>query len=480
MKRNVFILALCALFLQSKAQERIMVIADPHVTPQSVIDAEPDFDTYMIKQRKMLDLSEPMWYALMDTALKYHPDLLLIPGDLTRDGEPEAHTLVSNSLLALQQAGIPSIVIPGNHDNTSGFTPAAVEPIKGLTVLAFYDGVSLDWLAAEADAAVAKGNTVIAMTHRQLIDHFDGKGTLESSARMTNADTVRSVLAHHGVHLVLTGHFHVNSISTWRDSITGDSLVELSTGSPITYPCPYRWLTLSPDRSQISVQTDYITSLGEIADMHTYSREWMAEHTRNLLPVIAQKAINKSEALIAKLKKSIFTTGLAMILENCMPDQARLTQLIEKHLGTLITNMYLLHSDGNELTHPEAAEFARNFPAGIQALMAEMMAECADEETLNFFVSTVMDIVQVPLQSILTDVTGYASPALRNCTDDLQPVLTIGTPQGQSIDQLTDDLSHSTHKYLHNGQLIIRHNAAYYNAQGILMYNEKLLYNTNY
>ena len=43
MKRNVFILALCALFLQSKAQERIMVIADPHVTPQSVIDAEPDF-----------------------------------------------------------------------------------------------------------------------------------------------------------------------------------------------------------------------------------------------------------------------------------------------------------------------------------------------------------------------------------------------------------------------------------------------------
>ena len=82
MKRNVFILALCALFLQSKAQERIMVIADPHVTPQSVIDAEPDFDTYMIKQRKMLDLSEPMWYALMDTALKYHPDLLLIPETL--------------------------------------------------------------------------------------------------------------------------------------------------------------------------------------------------------------------------------------------------------------------------------------------------------------------------------------------------------------------------------------------------------------
>ena len=47
----------------------------------------------MTKQRKMLDLSEPIWYALMDTAMKYRPDLLLIPGDLTRDGEPEAHAV---------------------------------------------------------------------------------------------------------------------------------------------------------------------------------------------------------------------------------------------------------------------------------------------------------------------------------------------------------------------------------------------------
>lgn len=469
MKRiNLFVIALCSLFgLQINAQERIMVIADPHVTPQSLIAAEPDFAANMTKQRKMLDLSEPIWYALMDTAMKYRPDLLLIPGDLTRDGEPEAHTMVSNSLQALAQAGIPSVVIPGNHDNSSGFTPAAVEPIKGLTVLAFYDGVDINWLIEQADAAVAKGNTVIAMTHRQLIDHFDGKSTLESSALLTNAETVRATLAAHGVHLVLTGHFHVNSISTWRDTVSGDSLVELSTGSPITYPCPYRWLTLSPNRSQISVQTDYITALGKITDMHTYSRAWMAEHTRNLLPVIAKKAISKSDAIITKLKKiPIFGSSLAAMLENCMPDEAGMTQLIEKHLGTAIINMYLLHSDGNEQTHPEAASLAQAFQTGVQNLIAEMMAECADAEMQSFFVSAVMDIAQTPVRSLLTDVTACDSPALRNCTDDLQPVLTIGQPQDtKDIDQVTGNTS--AHKILRDGQLIIRHNNHQYNAQGI-------------
>ena len=84
----------------------------------------------------------------------------------------------------------------------------------------------------------------------------------------------------------------------------------------------------------------------------------------------------------------------------------------------------------------------------------------------RFFVSAVMDIAQTPVRSLLTDVTACDSPALRNCTDDLQPVLTIGQPQDtKDIDQLTE--TGSTHKILRDGQLIIRHNARQYNAQGI-------------
>ena len=100
--------------------------------------------------------------------------------------------------------------------------------------------------------------------------------------------------------------------------------------------------------------------------------------------------------------------------------------------------------------------------------MSEMMAECTDAEMLSLYVAAIMDIVQTPVQSLLTDVTACSSPALRNCTDDLQPLLTVGMPQERTdIDQITTNSTQRTRKYLHDGQLIIRHNNRHYNAQGI-------------
>ena len=55
-------------FSISKAQDRIMVIADPHVYPQALIAQDTaTFNAYMKGQRKMVDLSEPIWHALIDT-----------------------------------------------------------------------------------------------------------------------------------------------------------------------------------------------------------------------------------------------------------------------------------------------------------------------------------------------------------------------------------------------------------------------------
>ena len=47
MKRiNLFVL-FSLLFASLSAQERIMVISDPHVIPQTEIDKQVDFDKYM-------------------------------------------------------------------------------------------------------------------------------------------------------------------------------------------------------------------------------------------------------------------------------------------------------------------------------------------------------------------------------------------------------------------------------------------------
>ena len=189
--KKIFFLVAVALMLpmMSFAQERIMVISDPHVYPQTEIDKQANFDKYMDSQRKMLQLSEPIWHALLDTALKYKPDLVLIPGDLTKDGEAASHDTVAAGIHRLEAAGIPVLVIPGNHDipasndwktHYSGTFKDAVsedadsysfaaEPLPGITVLGVdgSDGKAsvgklsastLAWIEEQAYAAKAKGN----------------------------------------------------------------------------------------------------------------------------------------------------------------------------------------------------------------------------------------------------------------------------------------------------------------------------------
>ena len=477
-----------------------MVIADPHVFPLTEIAKEANFDAYMTKQRKMVDLSEPIWHALMDTALAYHPSLVLIPGDLTRDGEQASHDTVSACLNRLQQAGIRTLVIPGNHDlpgaNWESLYPStfenaqkdpnshsfAVKALQGVTVIGIdgSDGnagtgklseATLAWILAQADSAVAKGHTIIAMSHWQILEHFDQKGTLESSCRFKNADALRDSLMAHGVHMVLTGHFHVNSISTFRDttSLTNDSLVEISTGAPITYPCPYRWLTLSADRSEVTVTTDFLTSLDNIEDMYTYSREWMAEHTANMVPTLALRAWKKVDDNWEKVEQKLSASGASQRLINAVhsfipaTDSARIA-LTQEYLGQPAIDLYLFHSEANEFERPELADsLAQNVYAGMYGMMDEIFGIFA--EYIGVFKVMAVSMAQEPVQSLVEDVTNWASKTHSDCTDDLHPRLVVNAPQNfEAIEQVEEWLT--SEKFIRDGHLYIRRGTQLYNANG--------------
>lgn len=498
--KKIFLLA--ALFpLLSFAQERIMVIADPHVLPQSVIEQETDFDEYMKTQRKMLDLSEPIWHALLDTALKYKPDLVLIPGDLTRDGETAAHDTVSAGILRLQAAGIRTLVIPGNHDlpgdNWETLYPGtfedavkdadsysfAVEPISGLTVIGIdgSDGnasvgklsdATQAWIRKQADAAVGKGNMVIAMTHWQILEHFDQQGTLESACRFTNADELRDDLMHHGVHLVLTGHFHVNGITTFRDTtgLTNDSLVEITTGSPITYPCPYRWLTLSEDRKQVAVTTDYVTTVDTIADLMTYGREWMYEHTQNMIPGLARRTWGKvmdkwDEKVVPALEQagvgSYIIAAIKMLLPQDEESQVAITQ---KYLGEPAANLYLFHSEANENERPElGTTLANAVYDGMNGIVEEIFygPMAVVQPT---FKGLARAIVEVPVQSLVEDKTQRQSALYADVTDDLHPTLYINAAESQGFEEI-EEIPCAV-KYIRQGQLLIQKDERIYTPQG--------------
>lgn len=511
-KLVISILVLFALLsMQTQAQDTIMVIADPHVLPQTEIAQETNFENYMAKQRKMVDLSEPIWKALMDTAMKYKPSLVLIPGDLTRDGEPAAHDTVSAALERLQQAGIRTLVIPGNHDlpatvawenlYSGTFENAvkdpnsfsyAVEPLPGVTVIGI-DGSNgnagtgvlkpgtLQFVLAQADSAVAKGHMIIAMSHWQILEHFDKKSTLESSCRFKNADALRDSLMAHGVHLVLTGHFHVNSISTWHDEIhLTDSIVEISTGSPITFPCPYRWLTISEDRAMVDVATEYITALDTIADLYTYSRAWMAEHTYNLIPSLAPRMWNKVDEYKSKIVNDygsmvkamcLFFGDLGAEIDNAIPstDSARV-DLVQRHIGKAVVDLYLFHSEANENERPALADsLTQAVYDGMQNMMIEVVTP---SEVLSCMADLLLPMAQLmaegPVQSLAEDIT-QRNAVNENRTDDLHPTLVINAPLHQDLNNptiISDSQLHAADKFLHDGRLYIRYDDRIFNTYG--------------
>ena len=471
------------------AQERIMVIADPHVYAPSLTDYGQAFEQMMAGQRKMIDQSAATWQALMDTALLYRPDLLLIPGDLTKDAEIESHQLVVSSLNTLQEAGIKTLLIPGNHDiggnayayrgeektsieslsdeswestyslvyeQATAKDPAShsyvAEPFQGVTVLGI-DGShnnagigslsdeTLAWLLAQADSAVEKGNIIIAMCHWQLMDHFDMQGQLEAACQLKNAAAVRDSLMHHGVRLVLTGHFHVNSITTWRDTtgLTTDSIVEISTGSPITYPCPYRWLTVSDNRRDVQVETGYITSLDTIPDMTSYSREWMAEHTEIMIPTLALRAWQKVDnnwSLVEAKLNSIGMGYLAPYLKAALPqtDSAKI-DLVQRHIGNAAVNLYLFHSEANENERPEIGQaLADSLYNGMENMLMEVYSSFGELATI--FASMAKVMAKEPVQSLVEDVTLWSLSMYSDQTDDLHPMLRINSSQQEAVEHV--------------------------------------------
>lgn len=67
--------------------------------------------------RKMFAESEAFLNALLDTVKKDDPDVLLISGDLTKDGEREGHEALAGILERFEEeTGAQVYITPGNHD----------------------------------------------------------------------------------------------------------------------------------------------------------------------------------------------------------------------------------------------------------------------------------------------------------------------------------------------------------------------------
>ena len=116
----VFMLTVPALAAE-KPQDmnlRIAVMSDLHyLSPDMIADTE-DFEHAFNSDRKLLKESSSVLHEMLERVRADKPDILLVSGDLTKDGEQECHAALAKQLQQLQQdvPGLKIYVINGNHD----------------------------------------------------------------------------------------------------------------------------------------------------------------------------------------------------------------------------------------------------------------------------------------------------------------------------------------------------------------------------
>jgi quercetin dioxygenase-like cupin family protein/UDP-2,3-diacylglucosamine pyrophosphatase LpxH len=381
-------------YQQKEQNPKIGVITDIHfMDPSLLIKEDTAFEKRMQSSRTLLKESPAILDATVDRFIKEKVNLVLITGDMTKDGEFASHKGVIQRLDKLAKNGIKVLVVPGNHDvdnkqaysydgdkttpvrnatasdfinlySDFGFKDALAkdsfslsyisEPLPGLRVISFDDCNSINkpetksWLFRQLDSAKVSGKKVICMMHRNVVEHFDYEGTFTNY--MTNDFAgIQQKMLETGVSMVFTGHFHASDIAMC-ESTEGKKLYDIETGSLSAYPSPYRLIDFSGN--SFDIKTCFIDSIGvklpNNLDYQTYAFKeaemQVSETVKYLLyayyPRISA-SIPKSAAAFIKIpdKETLFKMASVM-----MPE---------------VTDLMVSHYSGNE-NLADSAEIKRD------------------------------------------------------------------------------------------------------------------------
>jgi len=288
-----------------------MIISDIHYFDPSLfsLPANADFQTYLVSDRKLIIESSAILKNVLAIVLNKKPDFLLVPGDLTKDGEEISHKVVAALFEELTQQGIKVLVIPGNHDVNNpaaesylGNTKATVknvtatefasiygkcgynnavhkdpnslsyvsEPVNGVWVMGMdachYSAGSetvgslstqtQTWVKSMISEAKKQNKILLSMMHHGILEHFTGQSSMFSEYVISDWDNISTTLAESGLNVVFTGHFHAQDIA--KKTTSSSFIYDIETGSTVTSPCPYRMVTLNTVKNTMKVETGKI------------------------------------------------------------------------------------------------------------------------------------------------------------------------------------------------------------------------------
>jgi 3',5'-cyclic AMP phosphodiesterase CpdA len=345
MKRTLFLLVLATIVMHmvtgckkdkdpdpepvAPTNLQIACFSDPHYHDPSLGISGAAFEAYLMTDRKMIAQSRPIAESVVTTLKNSTANVVLVAGDLTKDGEKLNHEKFAQLLSQLESAGKRVFVIPGNHDvnnpqaysyDGSNVTPVAtvtagefatiysqygysealyrdpnslgyVASLNTTTWLLAMDAcrysendsfpvtggklsdASYSWIKEKLAEAKTKNIRVIGMIHHGIVEHYAGQSLMFSEYLLENWSEKSAELASLGLNIVFTGHFHAQDIAK-KDNTDGTFIVDIETGSLVTWPVPYRMMTLTTD-NKLKITTSHVTTLSGYADFEGFSRTYL-------------------------------------------------------------------------------------------------------------------------------------------------------------------------------------------------------------
>lgn len=270
---------------------KLAIATDLHYLAPTLYDNGALY-TQMIENAdgKTMKYIEELTEAFVCQIIESAPDALILSGDLSFNGERDSHIMLAEKLRRVEEAGIPVLVIPGNHDLDSakasafsgdgyygvdsvnkrefeeiyadlGFREALSRDGDSLSYIAevtpelrvlmvdvntqdepgFLDESTLNWIDGQLRLATEAGAKVVAVSHQNLFQHnslFRG-GFVIGNGRLLGA-----LFEKYGVICNLSGHMHIQHISQIESGLT-----EIATSSLAVTPNQYGLLYLSENQA---------------------------------------------------------------------------------------------------------------------------------------------------------------------------------------------------------------------------------------
>lgn len=311
-------------------EKTAIVATDIHYLSRFLTDGGSSFQQ-MVEHGdgKVVTYIEQIVDAFLEQVIEKKPDMLILSGDLTLDGEKISHQELAEKLYAVEEAGIPVLVIPGNHDINNrhaaeyrgndrlpaefttprefkdiyedfGYNEAISQDRTTLSYVYEVDeynrilmldtcqyqqkarvggailSATYDWIEAQLEAAWEDGMNIIPVAHHNLLDQSE---IYVDDCTIEHGEQLVERLEDWDVPLFLSGHLHVQHT---KRSEKDRGIWEMVTSSLATPACQYGVLVFRDDGS-----FDYHT---EAVDME----DWARRHNRTEEDLLGFRAFKES------------------------------------------------------------------------------------------------------------------------------------------------------------------------------------------